>query len=67
MEMKIRSETGCLASDIEEQHNLADSDPEQRDKLHELLKVWRDEVGARLPIPQADASTEPPVASSERP
>lgn len=49
-------ETGALElfdlkNDISEASNLADSLPEKKKELHQLLKKWRSEVNANLPVP----------------
>jgi arylsulfatase A-like enzyme len=38
-----------LRDDISEQHNLADSQPEQRDRLHQMLIHWRTDIHAPVP------------------
>ena len=38
-----------LRQDIEERHNLIDSNPEKAAQLLEQLKDWREEVGAPVP------------------
>ncbi len=43
-----------LADDIREQHNLADSRPQKRAELHELLKAWREKIDAPLPAENPD-------------
>jgi hypothetical protein len=40
-----------LRDDIGEQHDLAARHPETTRRLHELLRVWRAEVGALVPRP----------------
>jgi arylsulfatase A-like enzyme len=40
-----------LDHDIAEQHDLADAEPERVLALHQQLKDWRNEVGAKLPVP----------------
>ncbi|MEO0586292.1 MAG: sulfatase [Planctomycetota bacterium] len=44
-----RIELYDLVADIGEAHNLADTMPDVRDRLHGQLKAWRDEVGAKIP------------------
>jgi arylsulfatase A-like enzyme len=38
-----------IDSDISEKHNLADSLPEIRDQLRDLLHSWQDKMDARFP------------------
>jgi arylsulfatase A-like enzyme len=38
-----------LAEDIGEEDNLANTNPEKAAQLQELLRLWRKEVGARIP------------------
>ncbi len=38
-----------LKDDLSERHNLAAEKPEKAAELHELLKTWRKEVGAKMP------------------
>lgn len=50
-----------LKDDIREQKNLADSHPEKRKQLHDLLLAWREKTGAPVPTtanPQFDADAE---------
>ena len=50
-----------LRDDIRERNNLAEALPEKRDELHRILKAWRHEVKAPVPIepnPKYDATTE---------
>jgi len=44
-----RLELYNLKEDIGEKNNLAASMPEKAAQLHNMLKAWRDEVGARYP------------------
>ncbi len=39
-----------LEHDVGETHNLADSHPAERDRLRSLLRQWRKDVGARVPV-----------------
>jgi len=50
-----------LAEDIGEQHNLVRSNPEKAKALHNKLKAWRNEVGAKMmpANPQYDAAAAP--------
>jgi arylsulfatase A-like enzyme len=50
-----------LKDDIREQKNLADSHPEKRKQLHDVLLAWREKTGAPVPTtanPQFDADAE---------
>ncbi len=50
-----------LRDDIRERNNLAEALPENRDELHRILKAWRHEVNAPVPIepnPKFDATAE---------
>jgi len=38
-----------LTNDIRERKNLADEMPDKRDELHQLMKTWRQEIGAPVP------------------
>ena len=49
-----RVELYNLKDDIREQHDLADSQPKQRDQLLAQLRTWRKEVGAQLPTPNSE-------------
>lgn len=40
-----------LREDVREQNNLSAERPAVRDRLHEQLRSWRDEVGAVMPAP----------------
>lgn len=43
-----------LENDPAEQHNLAESNPDQAAKLLQMLRDWRAEVGAQMPTPNPD-------------
>ncbi len=53
-----RLELYNLREDISEERNLAEEEPEVRDRLHGLLVDWREEVEARIPEPNPDYSPE---------
>ena len=40
-----------LREDIGEDHDLAATEPETRDRLHAQLKAWREKVEAKIPQP----------------
>ncbi|MDZ7692927.1 MAG: DUF4976 domain-containing protein [Balneolaceae bacterium] len=50
-----RLELYNVQEDIGEQHNLAEQMPDKTQELHQKLKEWRKEVGARLPRPNPKA------------
>lgn len=51
-----------LKDDLGEQTNLVAQHPEKRDRLHQALRSWRDEVGAILPQHRSDTeSSEKPI------
>jgi len=43
-----------LAEDIGEQNDLAETEPDKRDELHNQLKAWRQSVNAQMPLPNPD-------------
>jgi hypothetical protein len=43
-----------LAADIGERNNLADKSPDRVRDLHEKLKAWRQNVGAKMPVANPD-------------
>ena len=49
-----RLELYNLREDIGESLNLAADDPETRDRLHGLLKTWREGVEAKIPQTNTD-------------
>lgn len=49
-----RLELYNLRDDIEERHDLAATLPGVRDRLHAMLRAWREEAGARLPAPNPE-------------
>ena len=54
-----RLELYHLAKDLGEQRNLVDQHPARAQAMHQRLKAWREEVGARYPTinPDYDAET----------
>jgi len=46
-----RLELYDLEADLSETRNLAESEPEVRDRLHELLVSWRQRMNAKIPEP----------------
>ena len=49
-----RLELYNLREDESESINLAESEPQIRDRLHSLLKQWRDKMNAKYPTPNPD-------------
>lgn len=49
-----RLELYNLRKDESESNNLADAEPQIRDRLHSLLKQWRDKMNAKYPTPNPD-------------
>jgi arylsulfatase A-like enzyme len=47
-----RRELYNLARDPSEKHDLAATEPELRDRLHQQLVAWRNDVDAQLPTPR---------------
>ncbi len=43
-----------LIDDIGETNNLAPQMPQKVNELYDMLKEWRDETGARIPVPNPD-------------
>ncbi|MBD3242702.1 MAG: sulfatase-like hydrolase/transferase [Chitinivibrionales bacterium] len=43
-----------LRTDIAEEHNLAEQEPERADSMRERLRLWRQRVGALMPRPNAN-------------
>jgi arylsulfatase A-like enzyme len=50
-----RLELYDLSNDIGEKNDLSSARPDVRERLHALLKAWRDDVGAILPKPNEAA------------
>ena len=55
----LRLELYDLAEDLGEQHDRVDQQPARARAMHQRLKAWREEVGARYPTtnPDYDAET----------
>lgn len=49
-----------LEKDIGEQHDLADAQPDVRERLTKMLHAWRDEVDAQMPYPKTANSKPAP-------
>jgi arylsulfatase A-like enzyme len=49
-----RLELYNLREDESESNNLADREPQVRDRLHSLLRQWRDRMNAKYPTPNPD-------------
>ncbi|MCR9293422.1 MAG: sulfatase [bacterium] len=49
-----------LEKDIGEQHDLADAQPDVRERLTKMLHAWRDEVDAQMPYPKTAISKPAP-------
>ena len=49
-----RLELYNLRDDIGEERNLAEQMPQIRDRLHGLLREWRETVEAKIPQPNPD-------------
>ena len=49
-----RLELYNLRDDIGEERNLAEQMPQIRDRLHALLREWREKVEAKIPQPNPD-------------
>ncbi|MFW6133029.1 MAG: sulfatase [Planctomycetota bacterium] len=49
-----RLELYNLRDDVGEDNDLADEEPDRRDRLHKMLVAWRDSVAAELPRPNPD-------------
>ena len=56
-----------LKDDLGEQTNLVAQHPEKRDRLHQALRSWRDEVGAILPQHRSETKTSDKSSGSQTP
>lgn len=61
-----RLELYDLGKDPSESNNLAASQPDMTKELHEKLKTWRTEVGAKMPGPNSGAPEEGPGKKGKR-
>jgi arylsulfatase A-like enzyme len=58
-----RLELFNLREDIGEKNNLAESNPEKTEFLHESLVAWRKSVGAIMPTPNPDYDPAHPITT----